>query len=1131
MKSSITLLIAYFICGVAFAQVSSTPPSNEPNLAVNDNGPGLNRNGRIARYPNWVYPANEDVLAPWRVSRGFVDPGAIQGLLSNPYHKTGLAMNVFSGVPENFTGHVPVYSEGNYWPFVGPQQVLPNNQGSDRDLVQDAGLYFIDGQVVATEEPLFVLGDDRLRAKNETDFSFLITAGSFPGTEQPGQVMNILNPGQTITVPLAPEGWWPDAVVPETYSSVAGLNPLHVPGWHNSSWSPGEYSGGIQARDFGTPGFAYNLDPNVDYSPGFTQNVLFAGLRSAEGYDPLISGDPGYGLAFYIDNELVGVIDMVKTDDYNAVATLVARNDTNPANRQQGPITVASAIIAVQPNQQGEYRYITHAAAQALIDQNRNLSGWTTITEDYDSNPQAVPLDAIVDPVLPGNDGSTNPTPTPTPTPTATPTPNATPTPSASPTVTRREAEGAAFLGGTSAYNDANASAGQAVGNTFGAGRGVRFDNVPASSQVTVGYASELSGSISYAINGTVGGTISFSASGAWQGQYTTATANIDLAAGDNFSLVFQNGDTAMNYDYVDFTSSASSSGNEWVGQTSAQYDPGPDNTVLLIGQNVWGEYNDYVNLFDAPAGGSHYGSVYSGTIRGGTGNDTDQNNQFHFNTLNENYADSYSLIAINIKDNPGEGNFNSVVDALNGIAAGSLDSQIDSFATTMNNQPDRKFIVRIGYEVSTAVFGSGSAYKDAFNYIANRIRNTNSVSNVDFLYHPIFLINDVETLYPGDQFVDFIGFSIFNSAVCLPVANQTFCSEGDRINPALVESLNWVNNQNKAFMIPESSPRVPAVNTAAGYNEYLARLFELIDTYKPRIMSFISTDWPNQGWPTDTWGDSRLGRFTEVENNWRSRISAERFLDYADITSATPEPTPTPTPEPTPTPTPEPTPTPTPEPTPTPTPEPTPTPTPEPTPTPTPEPTPTPTPEPTPTPTPEPTPTPTPEPTPTQHLRLLRPTTPEPTPTPTPEPTPTPTPEPTPTPTPEPTPTPGPTSETREAEDAELLGGVYAIMDAAASNQRAIGNTFGQGKGVRFSNVPASSRVVIRYTTAVSGQLTYFVNGVNSGRVSFNSTGAWVGNYQTVTENVSLNQGDTFALIFQNGDAAMNIDTVTFEN
>ncbi len=936
MTKFITLLISIFTPMLAMAQVANTPPSNEPDFNVSDNGPGLSRNGRIARYENWVYPTGIDVLAPWRVDRGFVKPSQIPGLLSNPYHKTGLAMNIFSGVPEGYTGHVPVYSEGNKWPFVGPQQILPNNQGVNRDLVQDAGLYFVNGEVVATQEPLFVEGDNRLKAKNETNFSYIITTGSFPGTEQPGQVMNILNPGQTITVPLAPEGWWPDAVVPETYSSVAGLNPLHIPGWHHSSWSPSEYPGGSQPRDFGTPGFAYNLDPNIDFRDGFTKNVLFAGLRTAEGYDPLISGEPGYGLAFYIDDELQAVINMSKTDDYNASATLVSQDRHNPANRQQGPITVASAIIAVQPTEAGEYRYITNQAAENLIAQFRNQSGWTVINETYDSNPQAIPLDAIVDPVLPGNNGATPgpaPTPSVTPIPTATPTPNTNETPNPiNDSVVRREAENAVLLGDASVFSDSAASQMEAVGGTFGAGNGIQFDSVPSSERIRVQYASELSGQISVIVNGGSINKLNFNASGAWQGQYTSAEMNLMIPQNASVQFIFQDGDTAMNYDFVEFIGPQSASPTpvpqptptSTPGSSSGgKFDPGSNKTILLVGQNVWGEYNEYVQEFGAPAGGSHYGSIYSGTIRGGVGDDTDANAQFHLNTLNNSYSDSFSLVAINIKDNPGEGGFNSVTAALSAIANGQLDNQIDSFASTMNDQPSRNFVLRIGYEVSTSVFGSGNLYANAYNYIANRIRNTNGVDNVAFMYHPITVVNDVETLYPGDDFVDFVGFSVFNSVVCMPLPNQTFCSPGDEIWDEAQRAMDWVNNRGKALAIPESTARPPAVNSETDFQEYLRRLFNVVNNNDVKLISYISSNWPEQGWPSADWGDSRLTRFSGVTTAWRNETNNDRYVEYADL-EATPTPAPIPTatatsvPAPTATPAPLPTATSTPEPLPT---------------------------------------------------------------------------------------------------------------------------------------------------------------------------------------------------------------------
>ena len=926
-KAQTLLALTVSLPAWALAQVADTPPSSEPNYVVNDNGEGLNRNGPVARYEGCAYPANEDVLAPWRQDRGFVKPSQHVGLLSNPYHKTGLAMNVYSGVPSDYTGHVPVYSEGNYWPYVGSQQMLPNDQvanfGNNRDLVQDAGLYFQNGQVVETQEPLFAKGIDWIRAVNKTSCSFLITTGSFPGTEQPGQVMNVLNPNETITVPLAPNQWWPDAVVPETYSSVAGLNPLHVPGWHHSSWSPAMYPGGDQSRDFGTPGFAYNLDPKVDDTPGsMTEGVLFAGLRTAEGYDPLVSGDPGYGMAFYINGELQAVIDMVKTNDYQAEATLVSQSRHNPANRQQGPITVASAIIGVQPNQSAEYHYLTHATAQDLIAQYRNAGGWSTITESYQSNPQAVLASVSIDPVIGGVDGGTpggNPGNGGNPGSGSDPGDGSTPgnggsdgsiggdngssggnTPSGSKLI---EAESGRLLGGVSVYSDSAASGQAALGDTYGQGKGVELQDLPAASEVTIRYASQFSGHISYFVNGVDTGDINFSGNGSWGGSYTEVSASVTVPAGATFALIFQNGDTAMNIDSLEFaTVSGNNGGDDSNGDdgsnggdsgsgadtgsdggnaggddgdiggdngndgndpattpSSATYDLGPDRTTLLIGQNVYTEFQTYVDQSGvAPAGSSHYGSIYSGTVRGGSGEDTDSNNQSHLMSVNDNFPESYSLIAVNIKDNVSEGGYANLNAALLGISNGDMDDNIDRFADTILSQPDRKFLMRIGYEVNTSLFGNNKNFANAYNHIARRLRETHGVTNVNFIYHPSYLPADTRALYPGSEFVDFVGFSVFNSAVCLPLSNQRFCSEGDRINPALEESLGWAKDQGKPVAIVEAAPRPPAANTESGFKDYLDRLFSVVDQYDIRVLTFISTNWTEQGWPSADWGDSR---------------------------------------------------------------------------------------------------------------------------------------------------------------------------------------------------------------------------------------------------------------------------------
>jgi len=538
----ILALIATALISPASAQVNDTPPSNRANHFVTDNGDGLSRTGRIARHAGCS--AGGDGLSAWRQDRGHVRPSQTPHLLSNPYHRTGLAMTENGGVPDDYTGHVPVYSEGNWWPNVGPQQPSPQslNGTYNRDLVHDTGLFFQDGKVVPTSEALFVPGLSRLTARNETNCSFYITTGSFPGAEQPGQALTYMGPGSSVTVPLAPEGWWPAASTPETYSSVAGLNSLHIPGWHHSSWSPRMYSGGDQSRDFGTPGFAYNLDP----SP--SNGAVYTNLRTAEGYDPAVSGDPGYGIALYVNGELASVVDMVKTSDTHADATLVAKSRYNPQNFQQGAVTVAGAVVDIAASESGEYRYLTHEAAQALISEYRNRDGYSVVTQGYDSNPSAnVGGEYLPSPLNPGvfdqgdgsndsnndddsvnNDNDNNAGPS-----------------------ARIEAESGQVLGGASVYQDDAASGQQAVGNTDGVGRGVQFSNIPAGTSLTVGYSSALSGSISYFVNGQDRGDINFSSTGAWTGSYQQVSIEGSFNAGDSLEIRSDGGDTAMNIDWI----------------------------------------------------------------------------------------------------------------------------------------------------------------------------------------------------------------------------------------------------------------------------------------------------------------------------------------------------------------------------------------------------------------------------------------------------------------------------------------------------------------------------------------------------------------------------------------------------
>ncbi|KXX70267.1 di-heme oxidoredictase family protein [Flammeovirga sp. SJP92] len=125
---------------------------------------------------------------------------------------------------------------------------------------------------------------------------------------------------------------------------------------------------------------------------------------------------------------------------------------------------------------------------------------------------------------------------------------------------------------------------------------------------------------------------------------------------------------------------------------------------------------------------------------------------------------------------------------------------------------------------------------------------------------------------------------------------------------------------------------------------------------------------------------------------------------------------------------------------------------------------------------------------------------------------------------------TPPPVSARKvEVEMASILGGASIYDDASASNGKGVAYISSQGAGFSIANTSSASSVELVYASELEGEISIFVNGVDQGNISFGSTGSWVGTYQTVSHTIDIQEGSTFEVIFQTGDAALNIDYVNF--
>lgn len=346
---------------------------------------------------------------------------------------------------------------------------------------------------------------------------------------------------------------------------------------------------------------------------------------------------------------------------------------------------------------------------------------------------------------------------------------------------------------------------------------------------------------------------------------------------------------------------------------------PEDGKTLFMIGQTYTQEYKDYVNAMGiAPAGSSHYAELYKGEINQGD----DSNNEAFLDYMEQTYPGAFAELAISIKDNPAAGGYtgpNAGWKACVDIVAGAWDDEIDAIAQSMKAR-NLKFLLRIGYEVSLMAFANKTetefiaildkynsqginplenasqveefdlaAYKNAYNYIANRIRNENQVSNVNFVYHPVRGVNDALNLYPGDDYVDWFGLSFFNHDVCWPTwegATPPFenCPEAQEADANLAQCLDWAKDEiQKPIIIAESAAQshTSEQTDAAHKQGYLQKVYALIEKYNIKAWVYINSNWVAKGW-NDVWGDSRLESDALVKQSFLSEITKERYIHYS---------------------------------------------------------------------------------------------------------------------------------------------------------------------------------------------------------------------------------------------------------
>ena len=201
------------------------------------------------------------------------------------------------------------------------------------------------------------------------------------------------------------------------------------------------------------------------------------------------------------------------------------------------------------------------------------------------------------------------------------------------------------------------------------------------------------------------------------------------------------------------------------------------------------------------------------------------------------------------------------MVDGLNNTIVGTYDANLKTLAQWIK-KANRPVYLRIGYEFDNpSNHYDPQQYKQAFRYVVDFLRKE-GVRNAAYVWHSEDTAHPWMDWYPGDDYVDWFGKTIFRTKD-IPVASNF---------------LKLAREHGKPFMICESSPW--GMYTSRWKIDWLDHMFQFIKDQNVEAFCYIDCDWDKQQmWVGQNWGDARLEENVDTKNLWLREIDQDRYL------------------------------------------------------------------------------------------------------------------------------------------------------------------------------------------------------------------------------------------------------------
>jgi hypothetical protein len=280
-----------------------------------------------------------------------------------------------------------------------------------------------------------------------------------------------------------------------------------------------------------------------------------------------------------------------------------------------------------------------------------------------------------------------------------------------------------------------------------------------------------------------------------------------------------------------------------------ARFEPAPGKVLLIVGQTLEDTRAYAEASHDHPAGWMFYTS-----LRNLEGLETPFNQ-------GDGTQDGTALVSGYPETALQVGLY--MVDQCEEAAKGSLDNSIDRLGDWIA-RTKRPVFLRVGYEFD----GPHNHYPPedyirAYRRLVDRFRKR-GIRNVAYVWHSYAgQPTALNTWYPGDAYVDWVGLSYFD--------------QPQRFMQPVVE---FARQHGKPLMIGESSPWRIQTRYTNSWTLWFAHYFKFIRDNHIQAISYISTDWDSQSqFRNQHWGDTRLQTNPELLKRWMGETSQEMYL------------------------------------------------------------------------------------------------------------------------------------------------------------------------------------------------------------------------------------------------------------